>query len=83
MVTQITLCGLQLGCPPKEEEPRAHHYVLFGQMLDRPTRVNRELIAAEGVTTGLGPPLGGAWVVCRFGMFLIDKSALPIPSGLA
>ena len=25
----------------------------------------------------MGPPLGGAWVVCRFGLFLIDKSAFP------
>ena len=45
--------------------------------LDRPTGLNRELSVAEGVRTGLGPPVGGAWVVCRFGLFLIDKSAFP------
>ena len=47
------------------------------RVLDRPTGLNRELSVAEGVRTGLGPPLGGAWVVCRFGLFLIDKSAFP------
>jgi hypothetical protein len=45
--------------------------------------VNRELIEAEGVRTGLGPPLGGAWAVCRFGLFLIDKRAPgPSPSAI-
>ena len=39
--------------------------------------LNRELRAAEGVRAGLGPPLGGSRVVCRFGLFLIDKSAFP------
>ncbi len=38
---------------------------------------NRELIAADGARTGLGPPFGGAWVACRFGLFLTDKSAFP------
>ena len=37
--------------------------------------LNRELKAAEGVRAGLGPPLGGSRVVCRFGLFLIDKIA--------
>ena len=37
--------------------------------------LNRELRAAEGVRAGLGPPLGGSRVVCRFGLFLIDKIA--------
>ncbi len=30
---------------------------------DRPTGLNRKLIAVEAVRTSLGPPLGGAWVV--------------------
>jgi hypothetical protein len=34
-------------------------------------------MAAEGARTGLEPPLGGAWVVCRLGLFLIDKTAFP------
>ena len=40
--------------------------------------LNRELKAAEGVRAGLGPPLGGSRVVCRFGLFLINKSASPV-----
>ena len=40
------------------------------RVLDRPTGLNRELNAAEGARTGLGPLLGGAWVVCRFWVVL-------------
>jgi hypothetical protein len=35
------------------------------------------LFGVRGVRAGLGPPLhvGGSRVVCRFGLFLIDKIA--------
>ena len=37
--------------------------------------LKRELRVAEGARAGLGPPSGSSRVVCRFGLFLIDKTA--------
>jgi hypothetical protein len=46
---------------------------------DRPTEWNRELMVAEGVRTGLGPPCGAPGSFAVFGLFLIDKSTFPPP----
>ncbi len=77
-------CGGNVHLNVKQDQARPHAptralkhpiYPLVVSLSIQSTRTST--LANIGVRTGLGPPLGGAWVVCHFGLFLIDKSAFP------